>query len=347
MSNPIRLGIVGLGRAGRGMHLSEINNKKDKFKVEAVCDLIEERRNGVAAETGAKAYESIEQLINDPEIEIVDIATRSCDHLKHAMAALKAGKTVFLEKPICISYDEASELIAYAKTLGDHKLYIRHNRRFEGKFSHVKELADSGIIGEVTLVKLTRNSFSLRNDWQTISTFGGGQLLNWGPHVVDHALRFCGGDYTDLMADRRLVNASGDCEDHVKAMFKGINGAIVDMELICDCSYSQPEYLVYGTRGHIVDGGDVLKLKYLKPGTEKIRLEPDPGVPNGFGSNTNTLEWVEEKVPCRSDFGLTQTWDYMYEDFRNGKPYPITLDEALMVMKAIDDIKKKAPTIFY
>lgn len=74
---------------------------------------------------------------------------------------------------------------------GPH-LYLRHNRRVESGFEKVNEIIDSGVLGDVFSIKLTRNGYSRRCDWQTISEFGGGQLLNWGPHIVDHCRVFAG-----------------------------------------------------------------------------------------------------------------------------------------------------------
>ena len=62
----IKLGMVGLGRAGKGMHLSELAGKEDMFQIYAVCDIIEERRESIAKEYGAKAYATIEELFADP-----------------------------------------------------------------------------------------------------------------------------------------------------------------------------------------------------------------------------------------------------------------------------------------
>ena len=93
MSNPIRIGIIGLGRAGYAMHSRELASRKEKFTFVAACDIIEERATSFAAEFGTKAYTNIEDLINDPEVEVVDIATRSCDHYAHAKMALLAGKS--------------------------------------------------------------------------------------------------------------------------------------------------------------------------------------------------------------------------------------------------------------
>lgn len=338
---PIKLAIVGLGRAGKGMHLSELAGKEDMFEVYAVCDIIEERRRAVAEKYNCKAYASIEEVIADPEVEIVDIATRSCDHFAHAMMALKAGKNVFLEKPICCTYEDAKALMAYADAHPEVKLYIRHNRRWEKMFCKGMELADSGLLGNVVEVRLARNGFTGRYDWQTISKFGGGQLLNWGPHIIDHALNFCGGDYKDIYCETRQTLASGDCEDHIKLLLTGVNNRIVDMEISSCVATFVPLLVIYGDRGAAYQDPVTKKFcwKYLKPGFEFIKPEPDPNTPEGWGT-PQQLEWVEgEMTPEESKDTLDETWVAMYEDFRNGKPYPILHEQALKVVEVIGKIK--------
>ena len=109
-TEPIRLGIVGLGRAGIGMHCTELESRTDMFKVVAVCDIIKERREVIAQHFACKVNEKIENLISDPNVEMVDIATQSCDHFRHGKMALEAGKDVFMEKPLCCTYSEAIAL---------------------------------------------------------------------------------------------------------------------------------------------------------------------------------------------------------------------------------------------
>ena len=136
MVNKIKLGIVGLGRAGYGMHVQELQNFLDMYEIYAVCDIIEERRNKVAAECGAKAYADYAEMLKDPEIEVVAIATRSCDHYEHAMMALMAGKTVFLDKPMCTTYADAKSLIEYARSLGDKKPQYKDGISFAQPLPH-------------------------------------------------------------------------------------------------------------------------------------------------------------------------------------------------------------------
>lgn len=131
MSNPIRIGIVGLGRAGWSMHTEEVKDKQDKYQFVAACDLIPERVEKMKERFGCKGYDNIDDLIADPDVEMVDIATRSCDHFEHASKALKAGKDVLLEKPMGLTLKEAEDLFAMANKENGPKLYVRHNRRFE------------------------------------------------------------------------------------------------------------------------------------------------------------------------------------------------------------------------
>ena len=340
MIKPIKLGMIGIGRAGYRMHLKEMKDL-GLYDIVAVCDLEDDRLEKMKNEFGSKTYKRVEDIVEDPDIEVLDIATRSCDHYKHAMTALQAGKTVFLEKPITMNYDEAKRLFEYAESLGGNNLYIRHNRRFETKYTEVKNLIESGILGEVYYIRRTVTQFDRRRDWQTISQYGGGQLLNWGPHLIDQALRFCGGEYKRLNSYTRHVAAAGDCEDAVFASFEGVNGMIVDIEINGGAAITAPEYLVYGTRGALIDKGDTYEIKYLPTDYEFTPIKADPHTPSGenFGSK-ETLPFVTEDREWPK-WDLNHTWKYLYETVREGKPYPIKSEEALKVMEVITEIKRQ------
>ena len=99
MSNPIKIGIVGLGRIGMTIHRDAYAAHPDKYTVVAACDLIESRTQKFADKFGCRTNTNIEDFLADPEIEIVDIATRSSDHYAHAKMALLAGKRFSLRSP--------------------------------------------------------------------------------------------------------------------------------------------------------------------------------------------------------------------------------------------------------
>ena len=73
MSNPIKLGLVGIGRAGWGMHVSEIEKKPDKYQYVAACDLLPERVQKMVDKFGCKGYSNIDDMLADTDAEIVCI----------------------------------------------------------------------------------------------------------------------------------------------------------------------------------------------------------------------------------------------------------------------------------
>ena len=281
----VKVGIVGLGRAGYAMHCMELDKYKSKFEIVAGCDPLPEKRERFQQKLKkAKVYETIDELMADPDVELIDIANRTVDHFSDALKALKTGKDVFLEKPICTTYEEAKKIRAAAKK-AKGRLFIRHNRRFESAFVHVQEIIDSGILGDVYEIKLCRHSFSRRNDWQTLNSCSGGQLRNWGPHLIDHALQFVDYKVKDIWSSLHLVAAKGDAEDHFKIVFTGRNKRIVDVEVSGGVAIPSPVYAVYGTRGTLIsDDEKTLKLKYLDPRKKlaaRKSTKADPG--DGFG----------------------------------------------------------------
>lgn len=340
-TTPIKLGIVGIGRAGWGMHTRELADRQDEFEIVAACDVIEERRDKMAEAYGCATYEKVEDLIADPNVEMVDIATRSIDHYLHAKMALEAGKHVFLEKPMTVTYEEADalrELAAESKG----ELFIRHNRRFEPGFQHVREVIDSGIIGDVYEIKLRRVSYQRRDDWQTLLRFGGGQLLNWGPHIIDHALRLLDAPVSELWSDLKVVAAVGDAEDHLKLVFKGENDRVVDLEISGGAALRQPEYTVWGTRGALVLDGDTITLKYLDPRQGLEHREADPGTPGQSFGSREELAWLEEtfEVDPEKPVKMDMIWDELYKAVREGADFPITLDQSVEVMRVVSAAKE-------
>lgn len=333
---PIKIAIAGLGRAGWGMHSGELEGKEKMFTIAAGCDVIKERRDRFAEKFRCPVYRDYADMLDDPNIELVSIATRSPDHVAHALHALEAGKYVFLEKPIATSYAEAKKL----KTVrAKGKLFIRHNRRFEPGFLHVREIIASGILGDVYQIKLARLGYSRRDDWQTLKKCGGGQLLNWGPHIIDHALQFLESPPVSVWGDLKCVAAVGDAEDHVKIILRGKTGRVMDLDISGGAASKLPEYVIWGTKGALVCEGDEIRLRYLDPKKKLKVRRAKAGTPDQTFGTPEKLPWVEKtlKVKPKKSYDI---WDELYKAIREKKTFPITLDEALNVMKVVSEVKK-------
>lgn len=345
MSNPIKLALVGIGRAGWGMHTRELENKADKYQYVAACDLLPERVDKMVEKYGCKGYSNIDDLLADSDAEIVCIATRSCDHHEHGIKVLKAGKDLLMEKPMGLTLKQAEDLFATAKAEG-RKIYMRHNRRFEAVFNEVKNTIESGILGNVYEINISQGSFQHRDDWQTLSEFGGGQLLNWGPHIIDHSLRLLGSPLKKITGELKQVTAGGDCEDHVIAHYESEAGRTVNMCISGGMALNAGrKFSVYGDRGSMLCDDFNIKLRYIDPELVIPPVVSDPGTPgaafgaSGTYASATEVKWIEKeyKIPGED---LTVIWDYMYESYRNGADYPIKEEEALQVMQAAEAIRK-------
>lgn len=344
MAEKIKVGILGLGRAGRNMHMNELKKFSDKFEIVAGCDPDPDQ----IAESkklcpDARYYADMNELFADPEVELVTIATRSLDHVDHAIAAFNAGKKVFCEKPVAASVAQFDRLWDAEKSRPG-SIFIRHNRRFEPAFSHIRDIIASGKLGWVYEIKLARNSFQWRADWQTFTKFGGGQLLNWGPHIIDHSLRFLESPVKSVWSNLKLVAAKADAEDHLKIIFEGENGRIVDMEISGGVAISDPVYVIHGTRGSLISYDEKrLKLKYMNPATPLPEFASNPGNPKGFGSGY-TPDWVEDDIQVAPASGcdMNTIWGELYNTIREGKEFPIKFEEAREVVRVTELVRQGA-----
>ncbi|MEK6794560.1 MAG: Gfo/Idh/MocA family oxidoreductase [Spirochaetota bacterium] len=339
----ISIGIAGIGRAGWGMHCNELKGREGKFTIRAACDIDEARLAKMKERYSCVTYTSFDEMINDKNIELIDIATLSPDHTPMALKALAAGKYVFLEKPIALTYKDALRLKA-ASMKYRKKLYCRHNRRFEAPFVHIREIIASGLLGDVYEIKLRRHGYSRRDDWQTHIASGGGQLNNWGPHIIDHALRFLESPVATIWGDLKKVAAVGDAEDHLKIVLTGKNGRIVDLEISGGAAIIEPEYIIFGSKGALTCTGNEIRMKYLDPAVTlppRKAVKASPPMEGSFG-NPDVLTWKEETIqaspaqPSNTD----HIWDHLHASIREGKKFPITMDEAVEVVRVADIVKR-------
>ncbi len=143
----IRVGIIGCGKIGQVRHLPEYAANPN-VEIAALYDLNMERAQALAAQYGAKAYASSEELLADPTVDAVSICSANTSHAQLAIAALEHGKHVLCEKPMATTLEDCEAMIAAAKKSGK-RLMIGQNQRLAGAHQKAKKLIDAGEIGEV------------------------------------------------------------------------------------------------------------------------------------------------------------------------------------------------------
>jgi len=348
--NAIRIGVAGLGRAGVQMHLAELEARPSQYIISAGCDILPDRVAEFQKRfPGAKGYADEDAMFADPDIEMVAIAVPSRLHVALARKALAAGKIVFLEKPFALS-EEGLARLREADMAYPGRLFLRHNRRFEACYNHVFELMQKGVAGDVFEVKLRRHRHRYRDDWQTRLDCGGGQLNNWGPHLIDQSLHLLESDTASIWSDMRRIAARGDAEDHIKIIFRGTNGRVVDMEISDAVTSGEPVISVYGTRGTIISQDErTLKIRHLPEGfvipPEQSRKEAPPLTGPNVYSMIPEPEWIEEEIPVKpaDGFDMNDIYSHLYRAVREGVPFPVKNEEGFRTVETTLKIRAQHP----
>jgi len=119
---------------------------------------------------------------------------------------------------------------------------------------------------------------------------------------------------------------------------------VVDLEISGGSAIREPEYIVSGSRGGLVCEGGTLKLRYLDP-KRKLRLRTASRETPGTTFGTpDKLEWIEKEIPVKPrPGGMAAIWDHLHAALRKGKPFPITLGEAVAVTEIVSLVKKGTP----
>lgn len=181
-----RLGIIGYGGMG-GWHANNAL-KSDVVELAGIYDIKPERCT-LAEQNGIHAYASMDALLNDTSVDLVTVAIPNDVHKDVVIKCLMAGKNVICEKPVALSSAEFAEMVDAAKQSG--KIFTVHqNRRWDVDFLAMKQLHDSGEIGEVfNIESRIHGSRGIPSDWRGEKEYGGGMLLDWGVHLIDQILQ--------------------------------------------------------------------------------------------------------------------------------------------------------------
>ena len=341
MSKVLNVGVVGIGRIGRN-HLNEISAFPGLFKIVAGADHDPKRLNELCPKElqDAAKYASVDEMLKHPGLDMVTIGTRHPDHVPMAIKILKAGKIAVVEKPTATSVKEFDAMLAVAKK-HPHKLFLRHNRRFEPAFVKVMELIRSGLIGDVQYIKLYRSvGYCRRNDWMTMPEFYGGLLTNWGPHLIDQALQLLESPVKDLWADIRRVISIGAGDDHYKIILKAKNGRLADIEVSGANALPGREMGIIGSRGTIIYENGKLTARYVEPGIKFKKLKPHPeNPPLNYGNFDEKLYFVQSEFQL-PEISQKILWKYLYDEAVNGVPSPLKLEEGREVVRITEEAFK-------
>lgn len=307
----LRLGVIGNGLRGNLSNYWHQPEENGRSIIKGFAELNEERMEKFKQEVANDIFftNDYKELLTRDDIDAIVILTEDYKHKEHAIAAFRAGKHVYLEKPMAISIEDSDEIIEEWKKSGK-KLMIGFNMRFMPMYETMKKVIDDGTIGDVKAIWVRHfvgmGGIYYYQDWHRNSKYTNSLLLQKASHDID-VIHMLAGSYVkkvsafgslDFYNDPENFEADGlEHQTDVEIDVEDNNVLIMELENGVKASYLQnhftPDYsrsyVVIGTKGRMEndDVNDTITIKTRNTDSLEdmsdivIKMKPTEGVHAG------------------------------------------------------------------
>lgn len=330
-----RVGIIGFGRIGLE-HAGWID-ASHRLRVAKVFDPTPARAQ-LAASRGYAIARSIDELVNDPHIDVVLISTPTSMHFDHASLAIEAGKHVMIEKPVTLDAERARRLKDHGAAR-EVSLCVFQCRRWDIDFLTVKRAIDHDVFGKVFNVESRLGQWSscvgpaakeFHPNWRNERAFGGGGLFDWGSHFIDQLWQLLlPAKPVRVFAQLRGNVWTDDCDDFARVIINFSNGATGLCEINTTTTRPLPRWHIDGAFG---SASAPFSLAFDTHEWARLAFT------RASDGETNTIE--------QADTGLseTQIWDAFAQAIRTRAEPPISIDSVLTTMALLDAARTSSET---
>ncbi len=328
MTLPIHVALIGYGMAGKIFHAPVIQAVPG-LRLVAIQSSQPDKVNADWPEVWVS--QTFEEVIQNPQIDLVVIATPNTTHFELARRALLAGKHVVVDKPFTLYSSEARVLAAMASE-GQRLLAVFQNRRWDDDFLTLRKLVEAGALGEVVYFEshFDRYRPQVQNRWREQAGPGSGLWYDLGPHLADQALELFGPPlavYADIAQQRE--HAQTPDYFHVLLRYPRLRVVLHASALAPGGS---ARFVVHGTAGSFVCRGLDAQEALLKQGLR-------PGGPGWEARQDEAWLYRPDHAP---DPVPLEAGDYrrFYEGVRDAiwqqGPNPVPPEQAVRLMEVLE-----------
>lgn len=343
----IRLGIIGHGFMGHE-HETMLTTL-DGYEVIAIAD--SDAAQLVDIKDGIIRYNSAEELLNNPDIDVVIIAINNNQHLDVVKKAARAGKDIICEKPAAMTVQEFDEML---KVVKEHnvKFTVHHQRRLDPDFRTIKAVFDTNTLGDIYTIKSQLYGFNGNmHDWHVYQSEGGGMLYDWGVHLIDQMLWMVDSKVSSVFATmKNVINFEVDDFFNIQLRFE--NGISAEIELgtyyLKDTpNWFERHWFIGGNKGSAYEDGfeptgKIVRTTALLQNVSGARTMTAAGPTRSFGNPKEGLI-VTEKLPEVK----TEHKDY-FENYRNAyygkEDFLVSPQEVRRVLALMEAVRESAQT---
>ena len=348
MQKVYNVGIVGFGGMA-GFHFWSLNTFRDKdnIKVKGVYDL-DESRIAAAIERGKDefqvdivGYSSREELLSDPEIDIVLVATTNEVHKEIVIDAMRHGKHVICEKPVTLSSEELIECMEVAEETG--KVFtIDQNRRTNKDFILMRDVIESGKLGKVYHVESrVEGSRGMPTGWRTLKHLGGGMMLDWGVHLIDQLMYMNQSAVTNVYCKMFSIDYP-EVDDNFHLSLTFADGLSAFVEVATNNYITKPRWYALGTDGTVkinsweCDGEIVRVIDKDNSWDEQIFMTAAGPTKTMAPRRPESVERIELKMPDIQIDELRIVYKQMIDAIEGKAELTIKPEQALRVMRVME-----------
>ncbi len=338
---PIATALASYGMSGLVFH-GPLLETHPGFEIKKVLERHKNESEG--KHPGAILVRDFNEILDDPDIELVIINTPDYLHYEMSLAALEAGKHIVVEKPFTLKTSEANDIIARAKK---NKLMVSvfQNRRWDGDFLTVKDVIEKEMCGRLVSFESHFDRFRnyVQDSWKEDHSLGAGTLFNLGSHMTDQALQLFGmPEY--IFADVRGQRTGSTVDDtfDIFMHYKNVKCLVRGSYLVKEAG---PRYILHGTDGSF--------LKYgLDPQEQKLKEGKLPGSEN-WGEEVQELWGIlnldkdgkdQKQIIETKPGNYALYYDSIYQHLRESKPLAVTAESARDVIQVIEAAYESAKT---
>ena len=331
---PIKTAILSFGMSGRVFHAPFIAINPG-FELVGIW----ERSKSASLEfyPHIKIYRTLEEILNDDNIELVIVNTPTNTHFDYTKKVLLAGKHAVVEKAFTTTIEEAIELEELSRTV-NKKIAVYQNRRWDSDFKTVRKIIEAGLLGNIVEAEIHYDRFRVALSpklHKEIPGPGAGVLNDLGPHLVDQAICLFGMPLA-VYADIRITRPNSLVDDYFELLLN-YSDKVVRLKASCLVREPFPSYVIHGDKGSFhktrTDVQETALLANQKPDSLNWGVEPieEQGL---LHTEKDGIE-IREKVPTEiGNYGTF--YSIVHQAIREQKEMPVTAKEGIQVMQILD-----------
>ena len=318
--SPLRLALVGCGRISKN-HFDALERHADRAQWVAVCDNRPERAQAAAQRTGARAFHSLESMLQafaarELEVDLVVLATPSGLHPRQTIRCAQAGLHVLTEKPMATKWDEGMEMVRACRDAGV-KLFVVKQNRLNPTMQALKQALDAGRFGRIFMVNVnvfwTRpQSYYDEAPWRGRWDLDGGAFMNQASHYVD-MVDWLVGPVDSVHAYTATLDRDIEAEDTGVMSLRLRSGGLasINVTMLTHDRNFEGSITVLGEQGTVRIGGvavnQIQHWQFAQPRDEDERIRSanyEPPSVYGYGHPlyyANVLDTLQGKAHAEVD----------------------------------------------